>query len=171
MRELGDAQALQSRVVKKAPVDAMVALRAGREISAHVSATPYREVELEGSELVRMVDDRDLFDEPATAALVYALPALRQRNAALFSTFIDVLGQAAGQVAADPTEAAKLLGETDDLKLSPERVGAILAASGWRPGTRLAGVTRIAELWMQTDRLKKTPTTWRDLAFDGIDGN
>jgi hypothetical protein len=120
---------------------------------------------------VRIVDDRDLFEAPATAALVYALPALRQRNAALFSTFIDVLSEAASQVAADPAEAARLMSEPDELKLSRERVGAILAASGWRPGTRLSGVTRIAELWRQTNRLKQTPISWRELAFDGVDGD
>jgi NitT/TauT family transport system substrate-binding protein len=171
LREFGDALALQSRMVRKSHADALVAMRAGREVSVHVSATPYREVELDGSELVRIADDRDLFPEPATAALVYALPSLRERNAALLSTFIDVLAQAAQQAAADPAEAARLTGEPDELKLSRERVGAILAASGWRPGIRLSGVTRIAELWRQTGRLKQTPTAWPALAFDGVDGD
>jgi NitT/TauT family transport system substrate-binding protein len=171
LREFGDALALKGRMVGKAHADAVVALRAGTEISAHVSPTPYREVELDGSELTRVVDDTALFLEPATAALTYALPALRERNGPLLATFVDVLGQAIGQVLADPTEAARLIGEPDELKLPRERVAAFLTAAGWRPSTRLAGVTRIAELWRQTDRLHKTPVSWRDLAFDGVDGD
>jgi len=171
LREFGDALALQSRMVRISHADALVALRVGREVSAHVAPTPYREVELENPELSRLADDRDLFDTSATAALVYALPSLRERNGPLLSTFVDVLGQATEQVVADPVEAVRPIGEPDELKLSRERVAAILTAAGWRPTTRMSGVTRIAELWRQTGRLRQTPVSWRELAFDGVDGD
>ena len=142
LRQLGDARALQARVIRKPHAEAAAALRLGRDISAHVSATPYRDVELAAGGLERLVDDRDLFEEPPTASLVYALPSVRERNPTLLTTFVDVLAQAAGQVAADPEEAVRLLGEPDELKLSRQRVGEILSQAGWRPGTRLSGVTR-----------------------------
>jgi NitT/TauT family transport system substrate-binding protein len=171
LRQLGDARALQARVVHKPHAEAAAALRLGRDISAHVSATPYRDVELAAGGLERLVDDRDLFEAPPTASLVYALPSLRERNPTLLTTFVEVLAQAAEQVAADPQEAARLLGEPEELTLSRQKVGEILSQAGWRPGTRLSGVTRIAELWRQTDRLKRTPTSWRELAFAGVEGD
>jgi hypothetical protein len=39
-----------------------------------------------------------------------------------------------------------------------------------RLGTRISGVGRIAELWRRTNRLRCTPPTWSDLAFDGVEG-
>lgn len=171
LRELGDAMALQSRMVRKSHADAVTSLLAGQDVSAHVAPSPYREVELEDSELTRVVDDTALFVAPATAALVYALPTVLERNGLLLETFVDVLGQATQQVVADPVESARLIGEPDDLKLPREQVAAILTAAGWRPSTRLSGVTRIAELWRQTGRLLKTPVNWRELAFDGVDGD
>jgi len=171
LRELGDPLACESRVTRKPHAEALVSMQTGRDISAHVSTTPYREVELQDSELVRLVDDRELFDEPATGSLVYALTALRERNRPLLGIFVEVLTQAATEVAADPTDTARLIGETEELKLSRDRVGSILAASGWQPQTRPSGVTRIAELWRQTDRLRQTPTSWSELAFPGVEGN
>ena len=171
LRELGDPLAFQSRIVRKPHAEALVSMQAGRDISAHVSTTPYREVELQNPELVRLVDDRDLFDEPATGSLVYALTALRERNRPLLEVFVEVLTRAAKESAADPADTARLIGETEELKLSRDRVGSILAASGWLPQTRPAGVTRIAELWRQTDRLRQTPTAWSELAFPGVEGN
>jgi hypothetical protein len=55
--------------------------------------------------------------------------------------------------------------------MSRQRVGETLVAAGWRLGTRISGVGRIAEMWRQTNRLKRTPTTFRDLAFDGVEGD
>ena len=66
---------------------------------------------------------------------------------------------------ADPAGAARLLSETDDLRAPPERIGDVLARSGWQPGLKLSGVLRI------DDRLRQPPPSWSDLAFDGVQGD
>ena len=112
LRQLGDARALQARVIRKPHAEAAAALRLGRDISAHVSATPYRDVEFAAGGLERLVEDRDLFEEPPTASLVYALPSVRERNPTLLTTFVDVLGAGGGAGGGRPRgKPARLLGE------------------------------------------------------------
>ena len=71
---------------------------------------------------------------------------------------------------ADPVGTARLLTEAEELRAPPERIGEILARSGWQLGPRLAAWSRIAELWRRTDRLRQAPASWAELAFDGVQG-
>jgi hypothetical protein len=102
---------------------------------------------------------------------VYGLSSLRERSAPLLAAFTGALTEAARLAAAEPVATARPLTEVDDLRAAPERIGEILARSGWQPGPRLAGVVRVAELWRHTDRLRQTPTAWTELAFEGVQGD
>ena len=171
LRELGDPRALNANLVERSHVEALPAVKLGQDLAAHVTITPFLELELEGVGPERLVDSRDLFGELPTTALVYGLPSLRERSAPLLDAFTGTLTEAARLVAADPAGTARQLAEVDDLRAAPERIGEVLARSGWQPGPRLAGVARIAELWKSTDRLRETPTAWSELAFAGIQGD
>jgi ABC-type nitrate/sulfonate/bicarbonate transport system substrate-binding protein len=171
LRELGDSRALDGNLLERSHVEALPAIRLGKDVAAHVTITPFLELELEGTGPERLVDSRDLFGGLPTSALVYALPSLRERAGPALAAFTDALADAARLAAADPIGTARLLSEADELRAPPERIGEILARSGWQPGPRLAGVVRIAELWRQTDRLRRTPTSWAELAFDGVPGD
>lgn len=171
LRELGDPKALDANVLERSHVEAMPALKLGKDFVAHVSVTPFLELELEGTGPERLVDSRDLFGGLPTAALVYGLPSLRERAAPIVSAFTTSLAESSRLAAADPVGAARLLSEVDDLRAAPERIGEILARSGWQPGLRVTGVVKIAELWRRTDRLRQTPATWAELAFDGVQGD
>jgi NitT/TauT family transport system substrate-binding protein len=171
MRELGDAEALQANVLERSQVESLPALKLGRELAAHVAVTPFLELELEGTGPERLVDAKELFGSLPTAAVAYALPSLRERAAPIMTAFTEALADAAREVTADPASTTRLLTEPDDLRAAPERIGEILARSGWQPGLRLSGVVRIAELWKRTDRLRTTPANWTALAFDGVQGD
>ena len=171
VRELGDPRALDANVLERSHVEALPALKLGKDFVAHVAVTPFLELELEGSGPQRLVDSRDLFGGLPTTALVYGLPSLRERAGPILAAFTTTLAEAAQLAAADPVGVARLLSEVDELRAAPERIGEILARSGWQPGLRLTGVVRIAELWRRTDRLRQTPTTWAELAFDGVRGD
>lgn len=171
LRELGDPRALDGNVVERAHVEALPALALGKDFAAHVAISPFLELELEAAGPERLVDSRDLFGALPTTSLVYGLPSLRERAAPLLAAFTDTLADASRLVFADPVGAARLLTEGDELRATPERIGEILARSGWQPGPRLSGVVRIAELWRGTDRLREPPTNWRELAFDGVQGD
>jgi NitT/TauT family transport system substrate-binding protein len=171
LRELGDPRALDANVLERSHVEALPALRLGKDFVAHVAVTPFLELELEGAGPERLVDSRDLFGGLPTTALVYGLPSLRERAAPILAAFTTALTEAGRLAAADPVAAARLLSEVDDLRSAPERIGEILARSGWQPGPRLTGVVKIAELWRRTDRLRRAPTSWADLAFDGVQGD
>jgi NitT/TauT family transport system substrate-binding protein len=171
LRELGDAQALNPNTVVRSHSEALPALKLGNELAAHVAVTPYLELELEGTGPGRLIDSRDLFGGLATTAVAYALPSLRERSGPILDAFTSALAEAVRITASDPVGTARLLTEGEDLHAAPERIGEILARSGWQPGARLAGVTRIAELWRRTDRLHNPSETWTELAFDGVQGN
>jgi len=170
LRELGDPAALDGNLLERAHVEALPALTLGKDVAAHVAVTPFLELELEGTGPERLVDSRDLFGGLPTAALVFGLPSLRERAAPLLAAFTETLAEAARRTTADPLATARLLSEADDLRAPPERIGEILARSGWQPGPKLTGVVRIAELWWRTDRLRQPPATWAELAFDGVPG-
>ena len=171
LRELGDPRALNGNLLERSHVEALPALKLGKDFAAHVAVTPFLELELEGAGPERLVDSRDLFGGLPTTALVYGLPSLRERAPTVLAAFTGALAEAARLATADPVGTARLLSEADDLRAAPERIGEILARSGWQPGPRLSGVVRIAELWRRTDRLRQTPATWAELAFEGVQGD
>jgi NitT/TauT family transport system substrate-binding protein len=170
LREFGDARALDQNVAYGSHLDALPALKQGKEFAAHVSMTPFLELELEGAGPERLIDSRELFGGTPTSALAYALPSLRERAAPLIEAFTEMLAEGARLAAADPVGTARLLSETEDLRIAPERLGALLERSGWQLGAPPLGVTRLAELWQRTDRLRQSPTAWSALAFDGVAG-
>jgi NitT/TauT family transport system substrate-binding protein len=171
LRELGDARALAANTVSRSHADALPVIKLGNELAAHVAVTPFLELELEGTGPDRLIDSRDLFGGLPTSAVAYALPALRERSGPILDAFTSALAEGVRLASSDPIGTARLLTESDDLRAPPERIGAILARSGWQPGPGLTGVTRIAELWRRTDRLHRTPERWADLAFEGVQGN
>ena len=170
LRELGDARALDANLTYRLHTEALPALKQGREFAAHVTMTPFLELELDGAGPERLVDSRDLFSGLPTSALAYALPSLRDRAAPLVDAFTEALTESVRLVTADPVGTARLLSETEDLRISPERLGSLLDGSGWQLGARPLGVTRLAELWQRTGRLAQSPTSWSELAFDGVAG-
>jgi NitT/TauT family transport system substrate-binding protein len=171
LRELGDPRALASNIMVRPHVDVLPSLKLGKDFAAHVAVTPFLELELEGTGPERLVDSRELFGGLPTTSLAYALPSFRERSAPILDAFNATLAEGARLAMADPVGTARLLTETDDLRASPDRIGEILSRSGWQPGAHLTGVTRIAELWRRTDRLRRTPGAWSELAFDGVQGD
>jgi hypothetical protein len=133
--------------------------------------TPFLELELDGRGPERLVDSRQLFGGLPTTALAYALPSLKDRAAPLIAAFTSALTDGARAALADPSGTARLLSELEDLRMTPERLGGLLERSGWQLGVRPLGVTRIAELWQQTGRLRQTSIAWSALAFDGVAGS
>ncbi|MFN8632244.1 MAG: hypothetical protein U0893_00210 [Chloroflexota bacterium] len=171
LREIGDPKALLANAVPRTPVDALPALTLGKDLAAHVALTPILDLELDDPGPERLVDGRDLFGSPPSTAVVYGLPSLRERAGPILDAFTASLDKAARLAVADPVATARLLTETDDLRALPERIGAILGRSGWQLGPRLSGITRIAEIWRRTDRLKQPPAAWSELAFPGVLGD
>ncbi len=168
LRELGDSEALASNLVTRAHVDVLPSLKLGKELAAHVTVTPFLELELEGNGPERLVDSRDLFGGLPTTALAYALPTLQERSGPLLAAFHETLADAARLAAVDPVASAHLLSESEELRIVPERLGSLLAGSGWQPGPRLVGISTVAELWRRTGRLKQPLSPWSELAFDGV---
>ena len=119
----------------------------------------------------RLIDSRDLFGGLPTSAVAYALPSLRERSGPILDAFTSALAEGTRLAVSDPVGTARLLTESEELHAPPERIGEILARSGWQLGPRLLGVTRIAELWRRTDRLHRTPERFADLAFEGVQGD
>jgi NitT/TauT family transport system substrate-binding protein len=171
LRELGDAQALAGNTVARSHADALPVLKLGNELAAHVAVTPFLEIELEGPGPDRLIDSRDLFGGLPTSAVAYALPSFRERSGPILDAFASALAEGTRLASADPIGTAHLLTEPDELRAPPDRIGEILAHSGWQPGPGLLGVTRIAELWRRTDRLHRASERWADLAFEGVQGN
>jgi NitT/TauT family transport system substrate-binding protein len=171
LRELGDPAALNANLAARPHVEALPALKLGSDLAAHVSVTPFLELELEGTGPDRLIDSRDLFGGLPTAALAYALPALREQSGPILDAFTSTLAEAVRISLTDPIGTARLLDEPEELRAAPDRIGEVLARSGWQPGPRLTGVSRIAELWRRTDRLSRGSLAWPDLAFDGVSGD
>lgn len=171
LREFGDARALDANMVTRPSPEALPALKAGKELAAHVAMTPFLDVALEGTASERLVDSRELFGGLPTATLVYAMPSLREQALPLLDTFTQALAEASRLAVSDALGTARLLSELEELQISPDRLGDILARSGWQLGGPVTGVTRIADLWRHTDRLQRTPAAWSELAFAGVQGD
>ena len=134
LRELGDARALDQNLTYRPHVEALPSLKQGKEFAAHVAVTPFLELELEGSGPERLIDSRELFGGLPTTALAYALPSLKDRAAPLIEAFTDALTEGARLAMADPVGTARMLSETEDLRIAPDRLGIAAGSFGLAAG-------------------------------------
>jgi len=155
---------LDRLVVARPDEAAATALLSGKgEITAHISRTPYADIELASPGIRRVMDSFDVAG-PHSAAVLAATSRFRAANPTLCAAILSALQQAGELIDNNPGAAAEIFTQmvkNQDIPLEDltDMIGDPDLAYTAAP----AGVMHLAEFLHRTGRLKHQPNSWRDL--------
>ena len=107
-RELGEATALDHQLVSMSHPDAMNALIADTEISAHIATPPYLQEELKQGMHV-IADGEDIVGGQFTFISGVAMTSFYEKYPEIYQIFIETLNEAIDYINNNPDEAIKVL--------------------------------------------------------------
>lgn len=162
----GDPDKFDNQIVSLSHPDAMDALIADTEITAHFSTPPYLDKELEqGMKIV--TTGEEILGRPFTFITGVAMERFYEENPEEYAAVIDALNAAIDYINGNMDEAAAMLAPVYDVD------EAVLKAQMTRHGTiysnQLTGIEKLAEEMYRIGALRN-PIDFRDTVFPGAGG-
>ncbi|MBI3517281.1 MAG: ABC transporter substrate-binding protein [Proteobacteria bacterium] len=164
----GQARRLDALTVSRAHPDAVAAFLSGSEITAHFSAPPFQQRELETPGVRKILSSRDVYGGPGTIGMVTALGRFCDANPKSCRSFLDALTDAVALIAADKRRAAEIYLAVSKVKDTVEQVQALLEAPDAVFDVTPRGTIKVAEFMHRIGTIKHRPESWRDLFFPFI---
>jgi NitT/TauT family transport system substrate-binding protein len=164
----GHARRLDGLTVSRSHPDAVAAFLAGSEITAHFSAPPFQQRELETPGVRRILSSRDVYDGPGTIGLVTATGRFCDANPKSCAVFLAALEDAVQLINTDKRRAAEIYLAVSQVKDTIERVQGILEAPDSDFDVTPRGVMKVAEFMHRIGTLKHRPARWQELFFPGV---
>jgi NitT/TauT family transport system substrate-binding protein len=165
--QLGNARALDNNIVAIAHPDGVQALASG-QLTGHLSAPPFQfdEAQAGGHVILRSFD---VFGK-STFNSVFMTQSFYDQYPEFARTFHQLLGDAIKLINENLDEAAKLLSEEQDGKVSPEQFKAWMTADGITYSTVPHGFLKYAQFMKEIGFLSKVPGSIRDIELPTLDG-
>jgi NitT/TauT family transport system substrate-binding protein len=165
----GRHEALDRLTVSMPHPEAMAALlSSGTEITAHLTTTPFKKIELKDKRIHRILSSDSLVGGPPTGALLWTTGKFRSENPKAYVTLLSALKEAIDIIHKDPDYAARIYIEMENAKLEPSEVREWITdpddAFTIVPERTFAFV----EFMQRTGRLKGRFSGWKDLFFPEI---
>jgi ABC-type nitrate/sulfonate/bicarbonate transport system substrate-binding protein len=143
---------------------AATALMSGKgEIDAHFSRTPYADIELGDPAIHRVMDSFDIAGRHTIAVLV-ATMGFEAKHPELCKAILSALQAADDYITANPGAASEIFAATDKEEDIPlEDLSDMIGDPDLAYRAAPAGITRLTRFMQEIGRLKRRPTTWREL--------
>jgi NitT/TauT family transport system substrate-binding protein len=164
----GNARKLDGLTVSRAHPDAVAAFLGGTDITAHFSAPPFQNLELETPGVHRILSSRDVYGGPGTIGVITATGRFCDANPKSCAAFLDALIQAVALVNTDKRRAAEIYLAVSRVKDTVEHVQLLLEAPDTEFDVTPRGTMRVAAFMHRIGTLKHLPASWRDLFFPGV---
>jgi NitT/TauT family transport system substrate-binding protein len=149
--------------------DGFAAMMSGRsEVTAHFTAPPFQQQELEDPRVHRVLSSYEVLGGPHTFNVLYTTKRFHDANPKAYAAVLAALQRAAELIAGDPQRAARTYIAEERSTLAPEFVEKMIRD----PDTSYAGppqrVMRWAEFMQKIGTLEKKPAAWTELFFPEI---
>jgi NitT/TauT family transport system substrate-binding protein len=164
----GHARRLDGLTVSRSHPDAVAAFLGGSEITAHFSAPPFQQRELETPGVHRILSSRDVYGGPGTIGLVTATGRFCDANPKSCAVFLAALEDAVQLVNTDKRRAAEIYLAVSRVKDTVERVQALLEAPDSEFDVTPRGIMKVALFMHRIGTLKHRPAGWQELFFPGV---
>ena len=166
-KELGNAKAMDSLISPMSHPEATAALL-GKKIACHLSSPPFQYEQLKDPGIHKLFDSFQASGGPHTFTLVWASTSWAKAQPELFRSFSEALKEAVEFINEKPQEAALLYARSVKTKLSADEVLKIMQSPGIKYTRAPRGLMRFAAFMQKIELIKKTPSSWKDYAFDSL---
>lgn len=163
-QQLGDYMALDNQLVSMTHPDAMNALIANTEVSAHFATPPYLQEELNNGMHI-IADGEDIAGAQFTFISGVAMEQFYEDYPELYTAFIETLNEAIDYINENPDEAIRILAPL--YGLSEEELKEQMSYGGTIYSSDLCGVEPIKQAMYEMGFLKEN-YDYKDLCFDNV---
>jgi NitT/TauT family transport system substrate-binding protein len=164
----GNARRLDGLTVSRAHPDAVAAFLSGSEITAHFSAPPFQNRELETPGVHRILSSRDVYGGPGTIGMVTATGRFCETNPKSCAVFLAALAEAIDLINTDKRHAAEIYLAVSKVKDTVEQVQALLEAPDTSFDVTPRGTMKVATFMHRIGTIKRQPESWKELFFPFI---
>jgi len=149
--------------------DGVAALLAEKsEITAHLTAPPYQQQELENPKVRKVISSYDVLGGPSTFNCIWVTSDFRKKNPKTYKAFVNALKEAMDLINADKNAATDVyIGETKS-KLDREFVRKIIADPENVFTMTPRNTMKYADFMFSVEALKNKPKSWKDYFFPEI---
>ncbi|MFC0341682.1 ABC transporter substrate-binding protein [Paracoccus niistensis] len=164
----GEHDRLDPFTITMSHPDGMAALMAKQEVTAHFTASPIQDLELQNEGVHTVLNSYDILGGPATFNVVWASARFREENPLIYQAFVETLEEAIGVINAD-TEAAvdtyvRLSGDAS----TPELVRQIITDPQVSYTTTPNNIGKYLDFMTRIGTLKLEGATWQDVFFENV---
>lgn len=163
-RQLGDAMALDGQLVSMSHPDALQALLAGTEITAHVATPPYIQQEVAAGMSV-MATGEEILGKPFTFICGVAMTDFYEQHRDWYDAFILALNESIDYINENTDECVQLLAPV--YGISEEALREQLTGSGTLYSNRLEGIPELSAA-MQRMGLTEGNPDFETVIFDNV---
>lgn len=149
--------------------DGVAALLAEKsEITAHLTAPPFQQQELENPKVRKVISSYDVLGGPSTFNTIWATTEFRKKNPKTYKAFVSALKEAMDLINADKNAATDVyIGETKS-KLNREFVRKIIVDPENEFTMTPRNTMKYANFMFSVEALKNKPKSWKDYFFPEI---
>lgn len=165
-QQLGDARAMDTRCVSLSHPDAMQALIAETEISAHVATPPYLGTELAAG-MHTIATGEEILGEPLTFITGVAMVEFYEQRPKEYAAFLDALAESIDYINNNMDEAVKILAPV--YGISEAELKSQMQYHDTIYSTELSGIPALSAAMQRMGFTKNNPD-FADIVFDNVKG-
>jgi NitT/TauT family transport system substrate-binding protein len=162
----GDPKKLDTNVVALPHPDAMSAMLAGTEVTAHFTNAPFAQFEADDKRVHRVLSSEDVLGKASTFVLLAGNARFVDQNPKVAAAVVKAMDTAIARIKSDPEKAAALyLRQEPSKSMNVEYVARILKDPENVFSVAPGGVMAYADFMQRTGQIKTKPAKWQDVFF------
>jgi NitT/TauT family transport system substrate-binding protein len=162
----GNARKFDALTVSRSHTDALAAFLSGApEITAHFSAPPFQNIELEHAGVHRILSSRDVYGGPGTIGMTLATSRFCDPNPKSCLAFFEAQKDALDLIHKDKRKAAEIYLEISKVKDSVENIEKLLQVPDTDYDITPRGMMKVAGFMNRIGTIKHMPASWQEMFF------
>lgn len=169
-KEFGEGEhgRLDQFTVTMSHPDGMAALMAGQEVTAHFTASPVQDLELQNEGVHTVLNSYDVLGGPATFNVVWASSNFKDENPLIYQAFVETLEDAIEIINSDTDGAVDTYVRLGGDGSTPELVRQIITDPQVEYTTTPNNIGTYLDFMTRIGTLKAEGTTWQDVFFENV---
>jgi NitT/TauT family transport system substrate-binding protein len=162
----GNARKLDALTVSRSHPDAVAAFLSGApDITAHFSAPPFQNIELEREGVHRILSSRDVYGGPGTIGLTLATSRFCDPNPKSCGAFFKAQKDALDIIHHDKRKAAEIYLEISKVRDTVENIEKLLQGPDTDYDITPRGIMKVAAFMHRIGTIKHLPGSWQEVFF------